>query len=221
MKLTKCHFFAKEIQYLGHILSTTGIRPLPLKTQAINNLHPPKTGKQVHTFLELVGYYRKFIKDFAKMARLLTLLTHHKAKFEWTPVHHAAFMMLKEAIIQAPILCYPDPAGRYIVYTDAWDGAYGAQLTQEHNGTKSPIAFLSHTFTETQRKWSIPEQEAYRVYYTITKWNYYLQGADITVPNYHKPLAIFLYGKNGNNKVIRWGLELATYNITFEWISGA
>ena len=75
MKLSKWHFFTKEIQYLGHILSTIGIKPLPPKTQAINNIHPPKTAKQECTFLGLTGYYRKFIKDFAKMAKLLTLLT--------------------------------------------------------------------------------------------------------------------------------------------------
>ena len=79
---------------------------------------------------------------------------------------------------------------------------------------------MSHTFTETQRKWSTNEQEAYGVYYTVTKWNYYLQGADIIVRNDCKPLAKFLNGKNVNNKVNRWGLELATYNITFKWISG-
>ena len=91
------------------------------------------------------------------MTKPLTLLTHHKAMFEWTPVHHTAFMMLKEAIIQAPILCYPDPARRYIVYTDASDDACGAQLSQEHDETEFPIAFSSHTFTETQLKWSSPE----------------------------------------------------------------
>ena len=84
-----------------------------------------------------------------------------------------------------------------------------------------PIAFLSHTFLETQRKWSTTEQEAYGVYYTITKWNYYLQGADIIVRNDCKLLDRFLNGKNANNKVNRWGMELATYNITYEWISGA
>ena len=77
MKLRKFHFSAKEIQYLGHILSTTGIIPLPSKTQAINNMHPPKSAKQVQAFLGLVGYYRKFIKDFSKMAKPLTLVTHH------------------------------------------------------------------------------------------------------------------------------------------------
>ena len=73
---------------------------------------------------------------------------------------------------------------------------------------------------EAQRKWSTTEQEAFGVYSAITKWNYYLQGVDIIVCNDHKPLNKFLNGKNANNKVNRWGLELATYNITFELISG-
>ena len=221
MKKSKCNFFSKEIQYLGHILSATGIRPLPSKTHAIQHMQPPTTPKQVRAFLGLVRYYRKFIKGFAKIAKPLTLLTRQQVKFEWTSVHHTAFLHLKEAIVQAPILCYPNPDRKYIVYTDASDDACRAQLSQEHNGTEFPIAFLSHTFTETQRKWSTTEQEAYGIYYTITKWNYYLQGANITVKNDHKPLAWFLNGKNANNKVNRWSLELATYNITFEWISGA
>ena len=72
MKLSKCHFFSKEIQYLGHILSTKGIQPLPLQTQAIKNMHPPTTPKQVCAFLGLVGYYWKFIKNPAKTAKPLT-----------------------------------------------------------------------------------------------------------------------------------------------------
>ena len=85
----------------------------------------------------------------------------------------------------------------------------------------SQFAFLLHPFSETQRKWNMTEQEAYGVYYVITKWNYYLQGVDIIVKNDHKPLAKFVSGKNVNNKVNRWGLQLPTYNITFKWISKA
>ena len=128
---------------------------------------------------------------------------------------------MKDAIVQAPILHYPNPNKTYIVYTDASDDACGAQLSHEHDGTKFPVAFLSHTFSETQCKWSSPEQEAFGVYYMITKWNYYLQGANIIVWNDHKLLARFLNGKNANNKVKRWSFELATYSITLEWISGA
>ena len=141
-------------------------------------------------------------------------------KFEWKETHHNAFMKLKEAIIQAPILRYLDTTKPYIVYTDASNDACEAPLSQIHDGTKFLVAFLSHTFTDTQRRWSTPEQEAYGIYFTIKKWNYYLQGADIMVINDHKPLAQFLNGKNENTKINRWGLELASYNITFEWISG-
>ena len=216
MKLGKCHFFAKEIQHLGHILNTTGIRPLQSKSQTINNMHPTRTTKQVHAFLGIVRYYRKIIKDFAKMAMPVTLLTHHKVMFEWTLAHHTAFMILKEVIIRAPILHYPDPTRRYILYTDLSDDECGTQLSQEHDGTPFPVALLLNTFTETQRKWGAPEQEAYRVYFAISKWNYYLQGVDIIIHNDHKPLAKFVNGRNANNKVKRCGLELATYTITFK-----
>ena len=140
---------------------------------------------------------------------------------DWTPKHQTALLHLKEAIVQAPILHYPNPDKRYIIYTNASDDACRAELSQEHNGMEFPVAFLSHTFTETQRKWSTTEQEAYGIYYAITKWNYYLQGTDIIVRNDHKALVHFLNGKNTNNKVNRWSLELATYNFSFEWISGA
>ena len=100
MKLSKCDFFTKEIQYLGHILSTNCIRPLPSKTQAINKMHPLKTPKQVCTFLGLGGYYRKFIGNFVKVAKPLTLLTCQQAKFEWKLTHHKTFLTLKESVIQ-------------------------------------------------------------------------------------------------------------------------
>ena len=201
MKLSKCHFFANEIQYLGHILGKERIKPVPAKTEAIKVMHPPVNPKQVRAFLRLVGYYRKFIKNFAKIAKPLTMLTRIDVKFEWKEIHQNAFMKLKEAIIQAPILRYPDTTKPYIVNTDVSDDACGAQLSQIHDRTEFPVAFLSHTFTDTQRRWSTLEQEAYGIYFAVKKWNYYLQGADIIVRNDHKPLAWFLNGKNENTKI--------------------
>ena len=221
MKLNKCHFFTKEIQYLGHILGSEGIKPVPAKTEAIKAMHPPVNPKQVHAFLGLVGYYRKFIKNFAKIVKPLIMLTRMDVKFEWKERHQNTFMKLKEAIIQAHILWYQDTTKPYIVYTDASDDACRAQLSQTHDGAEFLVAFLSHTFTDTQRRWSTPEQEAYDIYFAVKKWNYYLQGADIMVRNDHKPLARFLNGKNENTKINRWGLELTSYNIMFKWISEA
>ena len=129
MKKSKCSFSSKEIQYLCHILSTTGIRPLPSKTHIIQHMNPPKTPKQVRAFLGLVGYYRKFIKGFAKITKPLTLLTRQQVKFDWTPEHQEAFIHLIEAIVQAPILHYPNPNKTYIIYMNASDDACGAQLS--------------------------------------------------------------------------------------------
>ena len=160
MKLSKCLFLTKEIQYLGHKLSTKGIRPLHQKLKPSKTCIHGKTPKHVHAFLGLVGYYRKFIRNFAKIAKPLTLLTHQQAKFESTPACHNAFLTLKESVIQTAILQYPNPVKCYKVYTDASDVACRAHLSQEHDGTEFPIVFLSHTFMDSQWKWSTTEQEA-------------------------------------------------------------
>ena len=81
-----------------------GIKPVRAKTEAIKAMHPPVNPKQVRALLRLVGYYRKFIKNFAKIAKPLTMLTQMDVKFEWKETHHCTFMKLKDAIIQAPIL---------------------------------------------------------------------------------------------------------------------
>ena len=75
-----------------------------IKTQVIQNMHPPKMLNQVCAFLGLVVFYRKFIRNFAKIAKPLTLLTYQKTKLEWSPTHHNAFLMLKESVIKAQ--CY-------------------------------------------------------------------------------------------------------------------
>ena len=112
-------------------------------------MHPPKMPKQVHTILGLVGYYRKCSKNVVKIAKPLTLLTCQQVKFDWTLTHHDAFLKLKESIIQAPILQYPNPNKKYIVHTNASDYACRAQLSQGHDGTEFllpffPIPFWKH-----------------------------------------------------------------------------
>ena len=89
-------------------------------------MHPLKMPKQVCAFLALVRYYRKCIRNFAKIAKPLTLLTYQQAMFIWTPTHHNAFITLKESAIQPQILQYPHPSKIYIVYSNASDDACGA-----------------------------------------------------------------------------------------------
>ena len=128
-------------------------------------MQPPKNAKLVWASLSLVGYYWKFIKNFAQIKKPLRTLKHHNAKFNWTPDHQVVFISLKGALIWAPRQHYPDHLAQYIFYTNAC----GAQLSQEHNSQELPVMFLSHTFMETQWKWSTPKQEAYGFYYAMTK----------------------------------------------------
>ena len=101
-------------------------------------MNPPTTPKQVRAFLRLVGYYRKFIRGFAKIAKPLTLLTRQQVKFDWTPEHQEAFIHLKEAIVQAPILHYPNPHKTYIVYT--W---MLQMMPAEHSSLKNTMELSS------------------------------------------------------------------------------
>ena len=160
MKLNRCHFFTKEIQSLGHVLSTTGIKPVPSKTTAIKLMKSLKNDKQVRAFFGLFGYYCKFIKNFDQITKSLRALTHHDAKFDWTSGHYAAFNTLKIALIITPILHYPNPSKCYIVYTDTSDDACGDELLQEQIGQELLVAFLFHTSTETQHKWSTPKKKS-------------------------------------------------------------
>ena len=109
MKLSKCHFFTKEIQYPGHILSTKGIRPLPSKNSSNQKIHQPNTPKPVHAFLGLMGYCRKLIRNFAKIAKPLTLLTCQQAKFKSTPTHQNTFLTLQGISHPSTNIALPKP----------------------------------------------------------------------------------------------------------------
>ena len=102
LKLEKCCFFKKHIQYLGHLISAEGIQPLPEKLESIAKMPAPKTPKEVKQFLGLVGYYRKFVPRFADISRVLTHLTKKDVEFEWTAECENCFQILKGSLQEAP-----------------------------------------------------------------------------------------------------------------------
>ena len=135
LKLEKCCFFKKHIQYLGHLILADGIQPLPEKLESIAKMPAPRNPKEVKQFLRLVGYYRKFVPRFADISRVLTHLRKKDVEFKWMPECENCFQILKEFLQQAPILQYPDPQASYTLYTDASRYAYAGVLTQHNNGT--------------------------------------------------------------------------------------
>ena len=109
LKKSKCAFFKKELHYLGHILTTVGIKPQTEKIKAICDMKPPTNQKGVREFLGVVGYYRKFINRFAGAARPMTKLTRKDTEFSWSEECQAGFDYLKTCPTKDPILKYPDP----------------------------------------------------------------------------------------------------------------
>ena len=119
LKKSKCAFFKKDLHYLGHLLTTDGVKPQLEKVKAISEMKPPKNQKGFREFLGMVGYYRKFISRFADAARPMTKLTRKDYKFEWSDDCQTGFEYLKTCLTEAPILISPNPHKRYVVFTDA------------------------------------------------------------------------------------------------------
>ena len=119
LKLEKCCFFKKHIQYLRHLISAEGIQSLPEKLESIAKMPAPRNPKELKQFPGLVGYYRKFVPRFADISRVLTHLTKKDIEFKWTPEFENCFQILKDFLQKAPILRYPDPKASYTLYTDA------------------------------------------------------------------------------------------------------
>ena len=117
LKESKCAFFKKEIHYLGHLISVSGIKPLPEKLESIHSMPKPRLLKEIKQFLSLTSYYRKFIPRFSDMARPLTKLLAHDCKFKRTNQCDNSFQMLKGMLCSAPILKYPDTSKLYTLNT--------------------------------------------------------------------------------------------------------
>ena len=228
LKASKCSFFKKHIQYLGHLVSGDGIEPLPEKLEAVENMPPPKTPKEVRQFLGLVGYYRKFVPKFADIARPLTNLTKQDVKFEWTDKCQKTFQLLKDMLLKEPILKYPDPSKPYTLFTDASKYAWACVLTQEYEHEFDgkikkilhPITYVSGLFKGSQVNWATLTKEAYAIYMSVKKLPYYLQDADIVLRSDHLPLKKFLSKNTLNTKVNNWAIEISPYRIQFEYIKG-
>ena len=218
LKLEKCCFFKKHIQYLGHLISADGIQPLPEKLESIAKMPAPKNPKEVKQFLRLVGYYRKFVPRFADISRVLTHLTKKDVEFKWTPECENCFQILKEFLQQAPILRYPDPQDSYTLYTDASKYAYAGVLTQHNNGTDHPITYVSGLFCGSQLNWATLTKEAYAIYMSVKKLSFYIDTAKITVKSDHLSLKKFLEKNTLNSKVNNWAVELESQDITFKYI---
>ena len=129
VKGSNCSFARKEVEYLGHIVSSQGIAPNPKKIEAIQKYPTPLNSDELWSFLGLINYYRRFVRQKGHIAHPLTELTKKNANWKWEVPEKGAFETLKQQLTSAPILSYPDFTKPFIVYTDASDYGIGAVLS--------------------------------------------------------------------------------------------
>ncbi|XP_058106972.1 uncharacterized mitochondrial protein AtMg00860-like [Magnolia sinica] len=128
-KLTKCELWKEEVKFLGHVVKAEGITVDPTKVEVVSKWEQPSTVTEVQSFLRMVGYYRYFIKEFSRIARLLTQLTKKDARFMWDENAEVAFQELKMRLTSAPVLTLPE-GEKFVVYSDASKLGLGCVLMQ-------------------------------------------------------------------------------------------
>lgn len=208
----KCQFLRKEVTYLGHKISADGVSPCPSKIKAVADFPRPKTKKNVKQALGLFSYYRKFIENFAKIAKPLTNLLKDHVKFIWGEKEQEAFDILKGKLCTAPILQYPDFEKPFVVTCDASDEAIGAILSQGKIGSDLPIAYASRCLKQAELNYTTTEKELLAFVWATEVFRQYLYGQTFLYVTDHKALLWLNNVKNPVSRLMRWEIKLSEFD---------
>jgi hypothetical protein len=209
----KCDFACAELDYLGHHVGRGKLEPRRQKVEALLAFPRPTSRKQVHSFLGLGGYYRRYIPHFASLAATLSDLLKKGTKFEWNNQTEQAFLDIKSRLASQPVLIAPDFDKPFIVGVDASDTAIGATLMQEIDGLEHPVCYLSRKLNKHQKRYAIVEKEALALLTAVRAFSVYFGSAPTVVYTDHSPLQFLNRMASNNQKLLRWCLELQQYNL--------
>jgi len=216
IKPSKCKFFTKRVEYLGHVIQAGKIRPDSRNTEKIMQMPVPTTKKEMQSFLGLVGYYRRFIHQFSDTAKPLYDLTcgteGGKTRLELKEEHKQAINTLKEKLCTYPVLQLPDFKQPFFVKPDASNYGIGAILTQKDSaGEEHPILYGSRVLTKPERNYSARERELLAMVHFIHTWRPYLLGTKFFVYSDHHSLQWLKNHKDDNPRLTRWINKLMQY----------
>lgn len=214
-KKSKCRFACTEIEYLGHVISDQGVRADPIKLQSMVSWPQPKSIKSLRGFLGLTSYYRKFIRGYGSIAAPLTQLLK-KNGFKWTEAATEAFLKLKEAVTNPPVLALPNFSKAFIIECDASSVGIGAVLMQEGK----PIAYFSQALKGRTLTMSTYEKELLALVSAIKKWRPYLLGQTFKVKTDQQSLKHLLEQKVGTPLQQKWITKLLGYDFVVEYKQG-
>ena len=219
---TKCLLGASRMEFLGHQVGGDVITPSRDNLEKVRNTPRPTTKKQVRSFLGLVGYYRDHIPAFAKISAPLTdLLKKGKAEhIQWSEAQERAYSLLKEYLLQEPVLKLPDLSKPFVLRTDASGVGVAAVLLQENDGKLYPVGYASKKLNLTEARYPIIEKECLAVVWGIKRFKLYLAGRRFTLQTDHKPLKYLKDASYQNDRVFRWAVAVQEYSFRVEDIPG-
>lgn len=220
IQMDKSEFLKLETAYLGHIISKDGIKPNPDKIKAIENYPLPKTTKEIKQFLGLLGYYRKFIPDFARVTKPMTKCLKKSNKIILDTEYINCFEKCKTLLTNDPILQYPDFTKEFILTTDASNVAIGAVLSQGSIGSDKPICYASRTLNDSELNYSTIEKELLAIVWATKYFRPYLFGRKFKILTDHKPLQWIMNLKEPNSRLTRWRLKLSEYDYSIIYKKG-
>ena len=216
----KCKFLEREVNFLGFHISQEGISTQVQKIKAINRISVPASKEELRRFLGMVSFYRRFIKDFTKLALPLLSLLKKDVPYNWTNTHTDSFKALKQALDSSPVLMVPDTSSQFILHTDACKDAFGAVLSQERGGEIRPIAFISRKTSPSEKNWSTTDLECGAVLYAFAQFRHYLLGKRFKLYTDHSAILHLLQKKDTSAKYLRWSLKLADFDFECSHIKG-
>lgn len=216
MKLNKCKFFQKELIHLGHVLNKDGIKPNPSKIEVIQKIPVPTDIHQLKRFLGLTGYYRKFIKNYARITDPLNKLLKKNTLYKWTELCDKAFNNLKQKLCKSPILAHPNYQLPFKLFTDASTIGLGAVLSQDQDGKEVVISYASRTLSPSERNYTITELECLAIVWAVKHFRPYLYGTKFTVITDHNALRWLMSIQSPSGRLMRWSLKLQEYDMEIE-----
>ena len=180
----KSRFTVPEVHFLGHIVSSDGLKADPSKIEAVLNMNPPRSKDDVDRLRGMVNYLSKFLPCLSQVMEPINALTRKGVEWSWNACHDKAFCKLKELLTEAPVLTYFNSEKELVIHTDASDRGIGAALLQDGK----PLAYTSRALSDTETRYAVIEKEMLAVVFALEKWHQYTYGRPVTVYSDHRPL---------------------------------